>query len=118
MNTESSQDRASDSDPRIAKLVEDVIRRRMAGEDLNDESVIAAHPALMPELGRRLRAFRVAEKAERRLEEIARTRCDDPETAHAEADTELLKLLGSLGYTQVVAAYYQVQSLCAWWATA
>jgi tetratricopeptide (TPR) repeat protein/predicted Ser/Thr protein kinase len=66
VGTEPPKGRESDSGLGVAQLVEGVIRRRMAGERVDDEAIVQAHPGLMPELGERLRALRVAEEAERR----------------------------------------------------
>ena len=59
---------------RMAMLVEEVSRRREAGELVCDETIVNAHAEMMPELGEMLRALRVAENAERR----ARQRTPSP----------------------------------------
>jgi formylglycine-generating enzyme required for sulfatase activity/predicted Ser/Thr protein kinase len=41
----------------LRAVVEDIARRRAAGESLTDEQVVAQHPQLMPELGEQLRAL-------------------------------------------------------------
>ena len=43
---------------RIQKVVNDCLRRRKKGEDLAENSIIAAHPDLMPQLGEELRKIR------------------------------------------------------------
>jgi len=54
--------------PLIAKVLEDAIGRRLSGEDLSDDAVIAAHPDLMPDLGDMLGELRRVEAARRRVE--------------------------------------------------
>lgn len=56
------------SGPLIVKVLEDAICRRLSGEDLSDEAVIAAHPDLMPDLGEMLGELRQVEAARRRVE--------------------------------------------------
>ena len=49
-----------DSDPRkrqIQEIVEDVVHRRAAGEEITDEQVMEQHPDLMPELEAKLNAL-------------------------------------------------------------
>ncbi len=48
----------------LAGVIAEIIHRRGAGEWISDESVIAAHPELMPELAEQLDALRRIEKAE------------------------------------------------------
>ena len=43
---------------RIQNVVNDCLRRRKKGEDLAENSIIAAHPDLMPQLGEELRKIR------------------------------------------------------------
>ena len=59
-----------ESNARLLRVLEGVTARRMAGEDVTDESVMAANPSLMPELKSKLEALRDAEharKGERRV---------------------------------------------------
>ncbi|UCC29833.1 MAG: serine/threonine protein kinase [Phycisphaerales bacterium] len=49
----------------ILRVLEDVTARRLAGEEVADESVISAYPELMPELGSKLHALRLTEQARR-----------------------------------------------------
>ena len=51
---------------RIQELLEDLARRRDAGEALDEQRIIAAHPELMPELAQQLRDLRVIDEARRR----------------------------------------------------
>jgi len=50
------------ADP-VASIISEVIDRRAAGEAVPDDALIAKHPELMPELGRRLRELRQVEDA-------------------------------------------------------
>lgn len=50
-------------DPAILLVLEDVVRRRLQGDDLPDETVIAAHPNLMPLLREKLASLRATESA-------------------------------------------------------
>ena len=51
----------------IRQVVNDCIERRAAGEAISDESLVAAHPELMPELADALRNLRMIEQAERQV---------------------------------------------------
>ena len=64
--THDAHERETTVDARLSRVVEDVIRRRGVREIVHDADVIAAHPELMPALGRKLRALRAVESAERR----------------------------------------------------
>ncbi len=44
---------------RIRDVLDDCLRRRSSGEDVDDEALIAAHPDLMPKLGDELRKLRI-----------------------------------------------------------
>ncbi len=50
----------------VERIVEDVIRRRHAGETVDDGTIIFSHRDLMPELGAFLTELSLVEKAERR----------------------------------------------------
>ncbi|MGB2823574.1 MAG: serine/threonine-protein kinase, partial [Phycisphaerae bacterium] len=52
-----------DRSGRIREVVEDCLRRRAAGETVPDQSVIDAHPDLMPALAEELRRLRLVEAA-------------------------------------------------------
>ncbi|MEM9658713.1 MAG: serine/threonine-protein kinase, partial [Planctomycetota bacterium] len=54
---------------RVESVIRDVEAKRAAGERCSDSTVIAAHPDLMPELGRRLRHGSIVSRA---IEEGAR----------------------------------------------
>ena len=51
-----------DRPERIRKAVEDCLRRRTAGETVSDQSIIEAHPELMPDLADELRKLRLVEE--------------------------------------------------------
>ena len=61
--SESNRHEASERDKRIQRVLDRVLRRRAAGEELPDEAVIVEHPDLMPELQGRLRALGLIERA-------------------------------------------------------
>jgi hypothetical protein len=44
---------------KVRDVIEDCLRRRAVGEGVSDESLIASHPDLMPELGEELRKLRI-----------------------------------------------------------
>ncbi len=48
---------------RVTALITDVGRRRLRGETIPDDSLLAAHPDLQPELGQRLNFLRQVERA-------------------------------------------------------
>lgn len=50
-------------DARIVPVIEDAIARRLKGEDLSDETIIGAHPELMPDLRDFLGELRIVEAA-------------------------------------------------------
>lgn len=52
-----------DSRTRILLVLEDVTSRRLAGETIGDEEIVAFHSDLMPELGERLFDLRAVERA-------------------------------------------------------
>jgi tetratricopeptide (TPR) repeat protein len=49
----------------LASVIEQVVARRLAGEEVADAAVITAHPELMPELGENLRRLNLIKEAER-----------------------------------------------------
>jgi tetratricopeptide (TPR) repeat protein len=55
---------SADPATRVADIVARTIRGRESGEELSDDSVIAANRELMPALGERLRVLRLLEQAE------------------------------------------------------
>ena len=50
----------------MSRVVENVIRRRTAGEKVDDRAVIEAHPELMPELAEKLAALRKVQEAKQK----------------------------------------------------
>jgi tetratricopeptide (TPR) repeat protein len=68
MNSPTSNpgDVAADRSSRTQQLIDECLRRRVAGEPLADEEVIAGHADLMPELGEGLRKLSLIERAVRR----------------------------------------------------
>jgi len=55
----------ADLSRRIERVVDDVLGRRLAGERVPDDLVIRNHLGLMPELGERLKALKLVERAAR-----------------------------------------------------
>jgi eukaryotic-like serine/threonine-protein kinase len=66
---------------RIARIIEDVIRRREAGASLPDEIVLQEHPDLLPELAERLRLLRGIQSAARRARQGS-SEADDEALPH------------------------------------
>ncbi|MCH8243973.1 MAG: hypothetical protein IH897_15380, partial [Planctomycetes bacterium] len=64
--TSPAEDHGNDRAARIARVVEDVVRRWAGGEQVDVADVIDQHPSLMPELSERLSALRPTEQADRR----------------------------------------------------
>lgn len=58
---------------RLMGVLENVVRRRNAGESVPDEQVIAAHPDLLPELAEQLRRVAIVEQAARRADDTRST---------------------------------------------
>ena len=52
---------------RIHHLIDRCIERRLAGEDVSDDDLIATHPDLLPELADELSHLAVIERARRRV---------------------------------------------------
>jgi len=73
---------------RISQIVSDVARRRVTGEVVSDESVVAAHPDLMPELGDRLRALRQVDLAEQRAAAAATVPSAPAEAPYSDTPTQ------------------------------
>ena len=69
--TTSAEYHGNDRTARISRVVEDVIRRRACGEQVNVADVIDQHPGLMPELAQRLSALGGVEQADRRAADAA-----------------------------------------------
>jgi len=63
---EAESKRSSHKSKRLFTVIEDVVRRRSAGEDVPDETVIREHPDLLPELTAKLIALQEIDDAERR----------------------------------------------------
>jgi WD40 repeat protein len=53
---------------RLRHLINDCLRRRAAGQEVSDQSLLEAHPDLMPELERELRNLRLIQEAQRQAE--------------------------------------------------
>ena len=69
--TEHDHKNVQSSDPGgLAAVIREVIARRAAGEHLDDHGVIAAHPELMPELGKQLSALHKVEQARDGADEL------------------------------------------------
>jgi tetratricopeptide (TPR) repeat protein/tRNA A-37 threonylcarbamoyl transferase component Bud32/ribosomal protein S27E len=69
----------------IGQIIEEVLRRRAAGEEISDESLTGAYPHLMPELGEELRKLRLIEAARRKAEgQIPAKGCDQPTLPNGE----------------------------------
>ncbi|MHC4180329.1 MAG: serine/threonine-protein kinase, partial [Planctomycetota bacterium] len=69
--TEDGQFDQGDGDARagrIRQVVKDCYHRRETGESVSDESVIEAHPDLMPELAKELATLRLIEQAQQQAE--------------------------------------------------
>lgn len=89
----SSATHLQDRDARIARVVEDVAARRIAGEVLPDERVIAEHADLLPELTNELR-------------ELQRVMFARQRAAAPASDDGLASLLGAIpGYTELRERY-------------
>ncbi|MHC4698108.1 MAG: serine/threonine-protein kinase [Planctomycetota bacterium] len=69
----------------ILRLLEDLTARRLKGEDIPDEAIIADHADLMPELGDKLQALSSAERARRIAGDASRI--DDSWTPNGAGDT-------------------------------
>ena len=67
--SEISRPKVEDVQQRASLVVDDCIRRRAEGETVTDESLIGAHPDLMPELAAQLRGLRVIENAQRQFDD-------------------------------------------------
>lgn len=96
---------SSDADPtkaaRINTIVDGVIRRYEAGDFVDVAELECAHPELMPELGRRLRALGAIKVArEQALRESRLPPPDDARDAWLEEDLEFLRR--SLGNYEVL----------------
>ncbi|MCH7808940.1 MAG: hypothetical protein IIB60_06925, partial [Planctomycetes bacterium] len=63
-----SPQRPSEHGDELSRIVEDVLRRREAGEQVDIQEVIASHPELGPELEEKLRALELVERAQERPE--------------------------------------------------
>ena len=55
LTSSSSQNRLLDRRERIRRVVFDLVRRRCVGDEVSDESVLAQHPDLLPELADELK---------------------------------------------------------------
>ena len=66
---ETSRPTVDDVQQRASLVIDDCIRRRADGETVSDESLIGAHPDLMPELAEQLRRLRVIERVQRQFDD-------------------------------------------------
>ncbi len=67
----------------IRRVVADCLRRRSAGEEVSDESLIEAHPELMPELAAELRKLRAVAGARAQIEQSESDNADTlPQERH------------------------------------
>ncbi|MEE9293655.1 MAG: serine/threonine-protein kinase [Phycisphaerae bacterium] len=90
----------------IERVLEDVIRRREAGEDVDEAQIVDAHSELMPELGEKLCALRSIEVAEHR----ARSECghaEEPSTIGTSAPGA-----GRRGFPIDIPGYRFVGEIC------
>ncbi len=62
--TPTGNPKPAESAERMNKVVEDVIRRRAGGEEVDDAVVLASHAGLLPDLAERLESLRLVEQAE------------------------------------------------------
>ncbi len=67
-NHRPEQDAADRRTRQIQQVVRECYRRRADGESIRDESVIEAHPALMPELAQQLAALRLIAQAQQQAD--------------------------------------------------
>ncbi len=76
-----------DRDNRLMQVVEEVVRRRVEGESVADESVTDTHSDLMPELGESLRALRRVEAAQAKAKGENASSSDLPSPDEVENET-------------------------------
>jgi len=69
----------SDPADRLGSVLADVVSRRAHGELVAEDSVVSAHPELMPALGERLRVLRLIQEAERSAHAHPISGCSDQE---------------------------------------
>ena len=67
-NAESNFEHGQSRKDRIHRIANDCFVRRAAGKELSNESVIEAHPELMPDLGQWLRGLGLLDTARRRAQ--------------------------------------------------
>ncbi|RIK65796.1 MAG: hypothetical protein DCC65_11715 [Planctomycetota bacterium] len=94
------------ADDRLARLLEDVVARRMAGEDLSDEQLIRRHPELMPELSSKLGELRRVEAARR----LAENSSEPPTLWRGGPPREDARSAG-LGEPEALAGYQVIREL-------
>jgi tetratricopeptide (TPR) repeat protein/ribosomal protein S27E len=61
----------------IEQIIDDLLRRQAAGEEVADDDLVAAHPQLMPELGEELRRVRLIQAAREKADEPPATVTDE-----------------------------------------
>jgi len=96
----------------LARLLDEVIRRRHQGEHVPDAQIIAEHPELMPELQERLRQLSLVQKARvasDQTESMTPMAADPKESARFPKirDYELFAQLGGGGQAVVYKAKYR-----------
>ena len=64
-----STDDTSPRSEQVQRVIDICIDRRAAGEEVTDDSLIAAHPDLMPELADALRNLKLVQQAQQRVEQ-------------------------------------------------
>ena len=88
--TESRPDSARNDE--IANLIEDLLRLRKAGEQVDSDALCRAHPELMPELEKRLQAIDLGDRAE--IEAQERESITGTASRHKEGRTTVPKNIG------------------------
>ena len=88
--TESRPDSARND--QIANLIEDLLRLRKAGEQVDSDALCRAHPELMPELEKRLQAIDLIDRAE--IEAQERESITGTASRHKELRTTVPKNIG------------------------
>lgn len=101
-------DNESDANARVARVVEDVIRRRAARETVDTKAVIAGNPELMPELGEKLRALRLVEEAEQRAERTETVADTSANNTEGDASTSITSALRTVPTAWPLDSGYEV----------
>ncbi len=92
-----------DNDERIAAIIQKVIRRRQANEEVKDQDIVRQHQHLMPRLGRQLGALKglgtAKEKLEAQSEQIDHAKHHDKEElSWLNSELNGYRLLGRIRY--------------------